>query len=329
MNIGLKKRKFWELFVGGKIVMSTSVSEVLEQYIEAVNHDDKTKERTLAEDAKVLNISIGTLSQLRNGKAEITDRVIDKIAKKLAADGKYKEEDVVKKLQETRISQSSPTTAIEVFHQFFETKPDVERLICFAYRDIPQTRDQGKYPDYIYKYATVIKNGLTCAFFQPFGPIEEIKNKAISAITNGDTEAIDRWNFIYKVADGVHEVFQKTKIILEDKSVANDITENKGQIVLYESAHLPSLINCIVHSRLFYSYQISEINEVRIAQLIQEKDEERFIECSTDQSFQTAIATQFYPIVNYWLKEKRLPVKQSEIKGYYDKNEKIQWNIFN
>ena len=137
------------------------------------------------------------------------------------------------------------------------------------------------------------------------------------------------WQYIHTVATGVHEVFGKTKISVEtsDERVTG---KQKGQVVLYEASNLSSLATCDVNSRVFYSsQQIAERHESRVVQLIRGKDKEYFIECITEPAFQAAVAAQFYPVIQYWRSNGRLPVKEDELISYYSDNEECPWRIWN
>ena len=199
--------------------------------------------------------------------------------------------------------------ALDYFHEdFFETEANTKRIVCGAFRDMPQSTAKGRNPEYIGKSVSVIRNGLAFAPFQPFGPLEKIKDENKRALDKNDAEAADAWNYIFQLALGVHEAFEKTKQLLENE-------ENKGQLVLYEAAKVPSLRDCNLHSRLYYSEQTSGQNRIRIIQLIIGKIgngeyKEHYIECSTESALHSVIAEQFFPILHHWRKYSQLPIKK-------------------
>lgn len=305
--------------------MTNPVAVVLERYLDEISKVDNT----VASKAKALGISIGTYSQIHNGKMEITDAVIKKIAKKVAG-GEARRNEIIEELKNARSSTPSMPSALEAFDRFIETSPEVKRLVCFIYHDMPESTDQGRYPQYVNKVADRIRRGLTCAFFQPFGPVEEINKRAFEASSKGKFEISDRWTYIRQLAFNVRQVFKKTRDAVEKAGTG----KIKGQLVLYEAANVPSLVNCHIHSRLFYSYQKSEINEIRTAQLIkgQEVGQEYFIEGSNEQSFRNGFTTQIYPVVNYWIEKEKLPIEKDEnkLKEFYGEDENAgYWKILN
>ena len=324
--------------------MSNPIADVLQRYIDEIKSDTNKKVKntsradTVKAEASAIGVSVGTLSQLRNGKI-ITDRVIEKIIKKIAGDDSFLKEKVkgeLEKARELSINAATKNDPLEAFHKFFETSPNDKRLICISYRDIPESRDKGNYPGYADKSALVIRDGLACAMFQPFGPLKEIKKKAKESYDKDNVEAAETWNYIYKLASGVREVFEKIKNALQgaDGAVADaDADKGRGQLVLYEALRDPSLAGCDVNSRLFYSQQISgkdKSNKIRVVQLIkgEEKDREYFIECSTEPAFQAAVAAQFYPIISYWRDNGSLPVRQEKIRAYCGDNEECLWAVY-
>ncbi len=309
--------------------MSNPVADVLQGYLEEIRTSAEwkaqNKTETVVAEASALGISVGTLSQLRNGKP-ITSRVIEKIANKIAGDDMARREEVRAELEQARESSSahaSTNNSLEAFHKFLETPAGHKRLICISYRDVPETREKGNYPGYIDRSVEVIKNGLTIAMFQPFGPLKAIKKKTKEAIDE-DEESRHRWNYILGLAEGVHEVFEKTKAAVEAGG------ECKGQVVLYEALRVPSLAVLTVYSRVFYSHQIwgeEKSNKVRVVQLIKGKDEEYFIEFNEDTAFQAAVAAQFYPVLQYWRDKGSLPTTQEKLKACYGEEE-CHWAFY-
>jgi transcriptional regulator with XRE-family HTH domain len=313
--------------------MSDSVIDILQRYIEEHRSEGKTpgKSHTVAAEAKILGISTGTLSQLRNGKP-ITHKVIEKIAEKLANNNEDRRRRIQQELRATLNSSNAETAtvdAIEEFRRFQETSRDANRLICCSYRDVPQSTDTGTYPGYINTSASIIIEGLNYAFFQPFGPVEEIKKKLKDALDNNNKEAEAAWKYIHTIATGVHEVFVKTKISVENGD-AREAGKQKGQVVLYEASNVSSLATCDVNSRVFYSSQISAgRQETRVVQLIRGKNEEKFIECTIEPAFTAAVAAQFYPIPQYWRSKGCLPVKEDDLMSYYSNRKECPWKIWN
>lgn len=313
--------------------MSDSVIDILQRYIEESRSEGKTqgKSHTIAAEAKILGISTGTLSQLRNGKP-ITHKVIEKIAEKLAHNNEDRRRRIKQELRATLNSSNAETTtvdAIEEFRRFQETSDDANRLICCSYRDVPQSTDVGTYPGYIDTSADIIIRGLNYAFFQPFGPVAEIKEKLKEALDKNDKEAMAAWQYIHAVATGVHEVFGKTKSSVETGD-ERETGKEKGQVVLYEASNVSSLATCDVNSRVFYSSQIiAGRQENRVVQLIRGKDKEHFVECTIEPAFQAAVAAQFYPILQYWRSNGRLPVKENALMSYYSDHEECPWRIWN
>lgn len=304
-----------------------SVNDLLQQYLDQIKREAADPIETVASEAKALGISAGTLSQLRNGKP-ITDKVIAKIANTIAAgdESHYKEieEDLVNARRAALNTADITRDSLDDIDEFLKTSSGQKRLICVSYRDIPQSREQGDYPGYVDRSAKFFKSGLSLAMFQVFGPLEQIKQNAKAAYDIDDVEASGNWNYIYKLASGVREVFQKTKRAVESDG------SGSGQIALYERANTPPLSICDINARLFYSHQISEKGaerKIRIAHLIKALGKEVFIESASDSAYHLAVAAQFQPILRFWITEGRLPILNEELKTYQHDNETYSWNV--
>lgn len=313
--------------------MSNTVNSLLQDYLDQLRQKAAVGPLdTIASEAKALGISAGTLSQLRNKKA-ITSRVIGKIAKKISSGDEPRRREIEAELERARQSETnaaSTSDSLGDVDKFLETGLGQRRLICIAYRDIPQSRDKGDYPGYIDRSAEFVKEGLSFAMFQVFGPLQQIKKKAKAAYDNDDVEGAETWNYVYRLASGVREVFSKMK-----KAVERDgegAGHKAGQIVLYETMKTPPLIVSNINSRVFYSHQISERGDerrIRIAQLIRAKDKEILVEFANDSAYESAVAAQFQPILQFWVANSRLPTKKDQLKAYRYDDDGYSWNILN
>ncbi len=300
---------------------------------------------TVASLADKINVSAAQLSRIKSRKSPLSDETIDKICNFFKNDVVYEEQLRVrlKKIQSSPLnikSHVSQGDALEEFHNnFFYTQRGEKRIICITYRDLPQSREKGKNPEYIQRSADVIINSdLVCGLFQCFGPIDLITENLTKAAHRNDIEARDTWSYIQTLALGVHEIFNALK---------EKIGNIGGKIVLYEAIEVPELVKCDIHSRLMYSEKLSPLTDdekihgrgkIRIVQLIIGKDEnnverEFYIECNTDPTFQSAVSTQFYPVLHYWRDTKgNLPVSPIELKSFVAKlpggHTYIPWKIY-
>jgi transcriptional regulator with XRE-family HTH domain len=316
-------------------------NDVLSEVIQNIEDSPKTVETF----AKKINISAAQLSRIKSGKAPLSDETIEKICVSFDSNREYSEElrTRLKRIQSiSSLKNSIEASSADEHSKFFETGPDENRIICISYRDLPQTRDKGRKPEYIEKIVDIIKNSnLVIALFQSWGPLEEIKENLKEAINRDDIEAKMAWDYIHTLSLGVHEVFKATKKEMLKHGKSSE------HIVLYEAKKVPPLVYCDVHSRLAYSEKLSPPNEkekqegkgrVRIVQLIMGKDannieKEYFIECVTDSAFQAVVATQFYPVLHFWRDTNgKLPVNQVELQKFVNKlsggNKGVPWNIF-
>ena len=300
--------------------MKESIGALLKEYI---------KEPKTTEAAKALGISAGLLSQLLNNKAQLSDKVIDKISSKLAGKDESLKRIKMNELGQIRQSFLNPPLTngpLKGFEKFFETASNTKRLICITYRDIPQSTNAGKYPGLIDTGVVAIRNGLSCAMFQSFGPVEEIKKKVLEALESSDVEESEKWNYIYRLVRDIHEVYERLKTGLE-----NGEEECRGQLVLYEAKELDPFTTCDVNSRIFYSQELSGgQNTVRVAQLVAGIDDIYYIECDLIAVNQFAVAAQFYPIPRYWRENNnKLPDTESKLEeAYKSSTEKRRWSLY-
>jgi transcriptional regulator with XRE-family HTH domain len=316
--------------------MSSTFDVLKDIFSEILQKNGLEAPKTTAALAEVIGVSAAQLSRIKNGRSSFGYEVMRKVNKKI---DELEKDEELRKIWKTKLKEaqsessktpsktlitdtSAATESLEAFDKFFQTSEDEKRIVCCSYRDIPQSTAKGRYPEYIEKSAAQIRKGLACASFQFFGPLDQIEAKLKTALKNKDTESFNAWSYIYRLASGVYEGFNKTReAVLKDSN-------NKGQAILYEASTVPSLINCNAHSRLFYSEKCSGANRIRIVQLVLGQDKEHFIECSSEPAFQSVVAEQFYPILDYWRDNKgRLPVENGEIEKFCSDKEESSWRI--
>jgi transcriptional regulator with XRE-family HTH domain len=315
--------------------MKKMESEFSRAFREIIQESEVIKEnqeppKNIFEEAKSIGISAAQLSRIKNGKSSLTNKVINLIAEKYGNDEQSRQR-IKEKLAGARVRDSakisvSNENSVEEFHQkFFQTDPELTRLICFSYREMPESINKGKHPEYIEKGSVEVKNAenFSCALFQFFGPKERIKDKILEAYEAEDKDARKAWEYIYEIADAIHEVFGRVKA---------QMGNIPGRVVLYESLEVPLLKDCSLHSRLMYSEELvgKDSKNIRIVQLLTGNDtRQHFVECTTESGFQIAVAAQFYPILDCWrASEGRLPKTENEVKEVLGKNIKCRWNIY-
>ncbi|HEY0050958.1 MAG TPA: helix-turn-helix transcriptional regulator [Pyrinomonadaceae bacterium] len=312
--------------------MKKEKSEFYKVFQEIIRENGKHNPKTVAEEAELIGISAAQLSRIKSGNSSLTKRVIDLIAQTFGINEESKrlirERLEFSKAQDV-LKESEPTvkTALEEFHnRFFHTNRGEKRIICGAFFDIAQSTQKGRNPEYADASADVIRNGLSFACFQPFGPRENILKLVKKAVDAKNQELIAIWNYIYRLADSVHEGLEKTKESLKKE-------ETLGQIVLYEAANVPSLTNCNLHSRLYYGERLSGDNKIQIVQLLLGKTgnseyTEHYIECINESAFQSVVAEQFSPVLNYWRVTGKLPTIEEQIHKTLGKNTICPWKIY-
>ena len=289
--------------------------------------------RTIVEEADLISITGGQLSRIKNKKSALTNNVIDSIVEKFGKDKesavKIRERlEIAKNRDSLDLKKKGPVkslTPVEEFHRdFFQTPEDVTRLICFSYREMPQSINRGQNPEYIETGTDEVKNspGLSCALFQFFGPLEAIQNKIDEAAAAGDKDARKAWDYIHDVADGIHEMFGRIK---------EELGNRERKTVLYEALTAPSLENSNLHSRLMYSEELAgkTSRNVRTCQLIFGKSRDAYIEGITETGFQIAVAAQFSSVLDYWRNNNGiLPTLESEVETVLKNNNKCPWKIY-
>jgi hypothetical protein len=287
--------------------LGKTACQLLDSYLEKAG---KTKKTTTIEQANALGISAGHWSQLKNGKVRLTDNVISKMAKRLAAQAVAKEEDVIRELTFSRDAAKherlpSSGEIFDAVEDFFSKVSNDDSLVCVDYRDFPQTTKDGPYPSLGKKAAEAIANGGSFAMFQPFGSAEGQQKKLIFTLDN--KRPPEGHMYLLRLANEVRKVFGDIKHAAEKLAGGRERIQDK--IVLYEAKEALSLPACGISSRMLYAnYMEDERRNEKVYQWIAGmNDRDYFIERSTSSISLDAIAQQFDPIFTFWSKKKHLP----------------------
>jgi hypothetical protein len=301
--------------------LAKSVGETIDHYLGLARKAGVDPGDTTAQQAKFLHISAGHLSQLRNAKVKLSNDVIDKIASAYVS--KISSVDKEKLVQELVLSRDSTVIAttstprevdilLSAVGNFFEQVSNTNSLVCIVYGDLPQTNDDGPYPELADEAADAVANGCALAMFQPFGSVKQLKDAIKLSVEKDETLAgID---YLLKLAKEVRRIYTKIK----DK--AENIAKEQGrecQVVLYESNDLLPLSACSISSRLFYANYADDDGYRRYERVCQwvagVGDKDYFIERDKESISVDAVALQFYPVPHHWTAHRRLPADNGQL----------------
>lgn len=296
---------------------------------------------TQAAEAEILGVSPSYLSKLRNGKAPITEAFAASFAEKLEPSDRARRRTLEQELLRTRegwFSASEDEPAAEdplprVVTDFFDRLGQPGSLVCVDYRDLPQAVSTGSYPSAARDAATAVARGLSFAMFQPFGPVEELRDRRNAAAMNGGVSPpFERlFDYLYKLAQDVRRVH------LEMLAAAERIARERGepmlgQIVLYEAESAPkNPAGCGIQSRTFYVDHWSGAHHLTdIYEWIVGADGHSFVQRSGESLHADAVREQFYPVPDLWREHgQRLPVRKKELDDFCNhRSFPNHWNVW-
>lgn len=298
-----------------------TVAEILAESFAKIRSKGIVIGTSTSEEAEFLNISAGHLSRIRNERVPLTDDLIAKIVTAFAKDD-TKSADLLRerliraKMRvhsrvQTSAHERSATPArsrseysIELVSVLFKRLSAPDSFLAVDYRDLPQTRKGGRYPEFALEAAEAVKKGLSFALFQPFGNPDLIRVKRDNLPDQpGAKLFFDACHYLYELTTGVRDVYHYIKNAAEQDGPC------KGSIVLYEAVRMqdgkevaPSLAACGIQSRLFYAdYNESPRHYQEVYEwVVAHPDGDCFIPRGEASINPTAVRTQFSPILNYW-----------------------------
>jgi hypothetical protein len=303
--------------------MPKTFKEILDENFSTARVKGVFESETNEAEASKLGLSPAVLSRLKNNKAFLTDArvkdIAERLTKILGEDKGYQErleEDLLLSREDAKpniISTiSGASRLIRSVKDLFDHISNHDSLLCVDYRDFPQTTAGGEYPRLADDAAKAIAHGLDFAMFQPFGPFKELE-----AAFKKSTET-EKWKrsgrgYILRLAEYVREAYTNIKKRVDAKTERN--TE-KGDIILYESTRILDVPACGINSRLFYVNSMKEtgFQDQQIYQWVNGRDDDDyFVRRDINTLSQDAVSETFFPVTNYWLKHKKLPVDDGEL----------------
>lgn len=298
--------------------MRTPKQIIDELFAEARAREPK-KFKSIQDEAKFLEISVGHLSRIKNMRVTLTDDIIERIVGKFAGDD-GNEAFKTSLRQELRLSRDAHapsdaphapkavSVAQGAVSDFFARYAKPKTLLCCEYRDMPQINDiKGAFPSIAEDAAKAVAAGLAYAFFQPFGKPEVI-SKQINQCVMRDEDPVGL-RYLLGLAMEVRSAFRKVKELAEAKG--GDV-----QIALYEADKAEVEVSGI-QSRLFYVDMVDAGAKERtrkIYQWISGVDSHYFIERDKETISPGALAEQFLPVTEYWSRNFRLPTTDEELR---------------
>lgn len=303
-----------------------TVVEILAHQFEALRSAGTSLDRTAAAEAQYLGISASYLSRIRGQKAQITDELAQKIAARLQPDDDVRRKALYHQLLEARDagpghahSPTEPDISPNAIVEFFERIAQPGSLLCVEYRDLPQAISTGPFPKMAVEAAYAIANGLSFAMFQPFGPLEELRQRFHDAIDK-EHPCMRLYEYLFKLASRVRQVYREMLAEVESHST------RLGQLVLYEA---DSTRNGIIpyygiQSRIFYAeytHALTHFTEV-YDWIAGDQDRHYFIRRGGTSLDPEAVSSQFHPITTSWvtdrhLSTRRLPTTNEELEGLH------------
>lgn len=320
--------------------MAKSAGQVIDDYLKLAREADPNIGISLAQEAKFLGISAGHLSQLKNSKAKLSNDVIDKVATALSRTGIIAKEELVKELHRSREAnietKTIPSRPVEILFEevgeFFAKVSNIESLVCVDYRDFPQTDKDGPYPELAQEAADAIASGCAFAMFQPFGSVEEQQKKLIEAIEKG--LPLEGRTYLLQLAKRVRKVYREIKASAEKRAKEEGKEDKECQIVLYEADDVLPLAGCGISSRMLYGTYMEEESPRRYERTYQWVagigDKDYFIERNKTSVSLEAIAQQFEPVHSYWMRKKKLPRNNQDLKKAFKEygiDDSLKWKI--
>lgn len=310
-----------------------SPKDIIDELFAEARANNPSAFKSITDEAKFLDMSVGHLSRIKNLRVPLTDDVIERIIKAFTADkdeayrAQLKRE-LIASRDEFNVSSSAVVTkevsvAQGAVSQFFARYAGPGHLLCCEYRDRPQVNDiRGAFPEVANDAARAVAAGLAYAFFQPFGDPERIVEGMAECVRRGQDPV--GLHYLLDVAMEVRNAYCKVRRLAE--KINPDI-----QIALYE-ADKPSIEVSGIQSRLFYVDFPDKIKqrERKIYQWISGVDNHYFIERDKETISVGALAEQFLPITAYWSQKGKLPLTEEELQ---DASKAcggiVRWNVWN
>ena len=293
-----------------------TTADLLKEWFSGAREEGVKVGNTVGDEAAFLGVSAGHYSRIRNGKAPLSEEIINKILDRFAKDDAEREHLRAQLIEAQGGKAATPAPDMEEFSveknaRLFDRLSRRGSLLCVDYRDLPQATPRGAYRKMAEKAGEAISMGLSFAMFQPFGRAEDIleRQRQVAADFKKYYDAkslLEAYSYLAKLAIAVREVYEFMK------GLAGGGAE--GHIVLYEAKVVPSIIACGINSRLFYAEyddedgrHHKEVYEWVVA-ASHPSSKHFFIERDQNSINVTAVSQQFYPIPPYWAdNEYRLP----------------------
>jgi transcriptional regulator with XRE-family HTH domain len=290
-----------------------SVMSVLAERFEALRASGTMQlERTAAAEANYLGISASYLSRIRGGKAVITEEFIQKIASRFEPHDEERRRALLTELEAARetmperaLSVAEPDISPNAIIDFFDRIAQPGSLLCVDYRDLPQATSTGPFPQTAVEAAYAVAHGLCFAMFQPFGPVEQLRELLVRALEHSGHDrmfpCIRLYEYIFQLAVRVRQVYTEMHAEVQKHD------QPLGQLVLYEAKHVPeTLVGCGIQSRVFYvDYTHALRHYSEVYEWVAGENRHYFIHRAGDSLNADAVREQFHPITTHWIAEQR------------------------
>lgn len=292
-----------------------NVAELLTERFDALRSQPGVDlDRTAAAEAQYLGISASYLSRIRNGKAALTEELAQKIARTFEPSDEGARKALLRELEVAREaspdkarSPLEPDITPNAIIDFFDRVAQPGSLLCVDYRDLPQATSSGPFPQTAVEAAYAVAHGLSFAMFQPFGPVEALRERLVDALESsgqaGMFPCIRLYEYLFKLAARVRQVYEEMQAEVQKHE------DPLGRLVLYEAERVPeTILGCGIQSRLFYvDYAHALRHYSEVYQWIASDDRHYFIRRGGESLSPEAVREQFHPITTYWNEERRSP----------------------
>lgn len=289
---------------------------------------------TLQAQAEFLDITYSWLSRIKNGKVNTTPELAQKMAAKFHPDSMDRRRLLADELLIASTTSADAAPMVESVHPgdvsevaaLFARLSRKGTFVAVDYRDYPRTAGAGaRYPHYAEVAGEAVAAGMTFALFQPFGPTKFFERPAKTTKNSPYRHTKTVRRYLEDLHDRVREAhltILSHALKAAAKAKGESLTkpeqlEIARRVMLYEKGETSSCpIGAGFSSRLFYvaiPNRDAEITE--IWDWIATPVRDSFLQRAPESLPPDVVADQFFPIVHIWHKDRRLPLRNSEIKS--------------
>jgi hypothetical protein len=291
----------------GTHVTNTVVGELLDaEFSRLAQRDSRPELLRVRGQADFLSLSPGHLSRVRRGEIGVTTKMAQLIAERIR-DTPSEQDGLMKQLLSVGAhTRALPTRELmaENFvaevERFFDGLRGEVCLLCIDYRDFPRSEQRaGRYPNLLESLAKAVREGLVVAMFQPF---------ATEAVTRISIQGLS--TYIDLLQAQVRLVHKQLRALVADYPDAN------RRVVLYEREGTWSGGSGL-GSRTMYTERKATTGgyERAVYEWVVGTEYDSFLARDSTQLWPEAFGEQFFPVVDFWRKENRLPTSINELES--------------